>query len=148
MTNSPFCGIVYILQERGFCFMTIQSNPNFLRVSEYKHPVSLSQVLRSVPTYHLHERASRVHTAIMINNGAEIDRAFLVDKGHPNGAEIHYVTKNGCIFICNSHTFRFITVLIARPNQVQRLYAACGLTPNPSIIARCCENVKKNLNNL
>lgn len=128
--------------------MTVCENRNFLRVAEYKHNVSLQQVLSSIPTSHSQERTERIRTAIKVNSGAEIDRCFLVDKGHVNGPEIHYVTRNGCIFICNSRTKKFITVLIARPNQVIRLYKACGLFAPSEIVYNCKLNVEKNLNKI
>jgi hypothetical protein len=54
-----------------------------------------------------------------IGIGKEI-ATFRVDKGHPNGAELHTVTTNGIIVIRNERTNKMITKLIARPNQIKR----------------------------
>lgn len=53
-------------------------------------------------------------------------RGFEWDRGHENGAEIHWVMDNGVIFIANKRTGKFVTVLIGRPAQVERYYAAIG----------------------
>lgn len=45
---------------------------------------------------------------------------FVVDKGHPNGAERHEITTTGIIVIYNNRTDKMITKLIARPNQITR----------------------------
>ena len=48
--------------------------------------------------------------------------SFYWDRGHQNGAEIHTVTSTGLIIIKNYRTKNIVTVLIARPNQIKRLY--------------------------
>lgn len=45
-----------------------------------------------------------------------------VDKGHPNGAELHTVTTTGIIIIRNERTGKMITKLIARPGQIRRYF--------------------------
>lgn len=56
-----------------------------------------------------------------IGQGNIID-SFVVDKGHPSGAEIHSVTDTAIIIIHNQRTSKLITELIARPEQLRRLY--------------------------
>lgn len=48
--------------------------------------------------------------------------SFVVDRGHPGGAEIHSVTDTAIIIIHNQKTNKLITELIARPEQLRRLY--------------------------
>lgn len=66
---------------------------------------------------------------------------------------MHCVTQKGIIFILNKrkyekHQHSFITVLLARPNQVIRLYKECGLcTPN-NIIEKTKEYVEIGANKL
>lgn len=45
-----------------------------------------------------------------------------VDKGHPNGPELHTVTTTGIIIIRNKRTNKMITKLIARPSQISRYF--------------------------
>jgi len=45
-----------------------------------------------------------------------------VDRGHPNGAELHTVTTTGIIIIRNKRTNKMITKLIARPSQIGRYF--------------------------
>lgn len=45
--------------------------------------------------------------------------SFVVDRGHPNGPEIHSVTDTGIIVVHNQRTGKMVTKLIARPGQVK-----------------------------
>ena len=54
-----------------------------------------------------------------IGVGKEV-KTVRVDKGHPNGPELHTITSNGIIIIRNERTHKMITKLIARPNQIRR----------------------------
>ena len=56
-----------------------------------------------------------------IGKGFVVD-SFVVDRGHPSGAEIHNVTDTAIIIIHNQRTHKLITELIARPEQLRRLY--------------------------
>lgn len=49
-----------------------------------------------------------------------------VDRGHKNGNEIHVITDTAIIKIYNTRTKKHITDLIARPNQIKRVYNAKG----------------------
>ena len=49
-----------------------------------------------------------------------------VNRGHKNGTEIHVVTDTAIIKIYNARTRRHVTDLIARPNQIKRVYNAKG----------------------
>lgn len=59
----------------------------------------------------------------VIGRGRIID-TFRWDKGHPNGAELHYITDTGIIIIRNERTLKYVTMLIARPQQIRRYYQA------------------------
>lgn len=50
-----------------------------------------------------------------------------VDRGHKNGTEIHVVTDSGIVKIYNTRTKKHVTDLIARPNQIKRVYYAKGM---------------------
>ena len=132
--------------------MTITENKNFISVSEYKTKLSIKDIENAYETEHLSfERLERLELARKLNSEydkdkkcvqAEIDRIFLVDKGHKAGMELHCVTKKGIIFILNERKYRngnnsFITALIGRPNQVKRLYEACNLTVAEKILNKC-----------
>jgi hypothetical protein len=49
-----------------------------------------------------------------------------IDRKHKNGTEIHVVTDSGIIKIYNARTRMHVTDLIARPNQIIRVYRARG----------------------
>lgn len=65
------------------------------------------------------DRKIREELIQKIGLGKEIG-TFRVDKGHPNGAELHTVTDTGIIIIRNERTHKMVTKLIARPNQIKR----------------------------
>lgn len=49
-----------------------------------------------------------------------------VDRGHKNGTEIHVITDTAIIKVYNIRTKKHVTDLIARPNQIKRVYHAKG----------------------
>lgn len=131
--------------------MTLAENKNFESISLYK-TLNIEEITSTLPTEHLSkERQSRFELALRLNRAyrkdksftqAEIDKVFLIDKGHVAGKEIHIVTKKGIIFILNERKFlngynSFITILLGRPNQVKRLYDACKLDCPIEILDFC-----------
>ena len=54
-------------------------------------------------------------------DGRVVD-GFVVDKGHPNGAEFHFITDNGLIIVHNLLTGKLVTKLLAREWQIRRYY--------------------------
>ena len=96
-------------------------------------------------------RAARIAKALELDKNPEIDQMFLVDKGHRDGMEVHVVTKNGLIYVYNNMKLfmgqqALVTILIARPNQVKRLYEACHLSVLPEILDKCEEYKEKGFN--
>ena len=90
--------------------------------------VTYSQIKRKVVytmlcTNHFeNDRKTRIQfTNDVIGVGKIVDK-FIVDRGHINGREIHNITDTGLIIIQNERTQKFVTVLIARPNQIKRYY--------------------------
>ena len=61
--------------------------------------------------------------------GGKIIKSFVVDKGHKDGLEVHYLTSTGLIIIKNKRTKKLITKLIARPQQIKRYYKASNKSP-------------------
>lgn len=132
--------------------MTTKDNKSFVSVKEFYMPLSIEDIKGQLPTEHLsEERQNRIDFAFKLNRvyakdksfvQAEADKVFLVDKGHKDGKEIHFVTKKGIIFILNEQKFlygknSFVTVLLGRPNQIKRLYEACNLVVSENIIDYC-----------
>ena len=67
------------------------------------------------------DRAQREALIAQIGEGAII-ATFTVDKGHPNGPELHSITDTGIIIIRNKRTKKLVTKLIARPGQIKRYF--------------------------
>lgn len=72
------------------------------------------------------ERDRFIHNVIGI--GRVID-SFVVDRGHVKGPEIHNITDTAVIMIYNQKTKRLITEIVARPEQLRRLYGERGEKP-------------------
>lgn len=132
--------------------MTTKENPAFLSVEKYLH-IPLNEVLNAARTIHgATDRMERIElTKSYLLPDDRIHQVFRVDKGHPAGPELHCVTLSGLIFILNERKYLrghpcFITVLFGRPNQVQRLYEACGLTAPEEMLRKCISYQTEGLN--
>lgn len=137
--------------------MNVKQNRNFVSVKRYRH-ILIKDILSACHTLHMDaERKERIDLAVKLNQyildgkQAEVDAVFLIDKGHKDGKELHCVTKRGIIFILNEskyikHENSFITALIARPNQVKRLYNDVGLKASQDILDKCERNQIAGLN--
>lgn len=79
-------------------------------------------IISSRNTAHIYERTRRMWQVerLISEEKAEPIRAFLIDKGHRNGNEIHVIYNNGIVRIYNERTLKHITDLIARESQVKR----------------------------
>lgn len=92
------------------------------------------------------ERQSRnqfIHSAIGLGNVLD---SFVVDRGHPAGAEVHKVTDTAIIIIENQQTQRLVTELIARPEQLRRLYRSEGREPPRNVLNLAYEHNKQRYN--
>lgn len=134
--------------------MTIAENKNFVSVSLYDICLPFYMIVEWGKTLHMNnERQRRISYAFRcLEKYDHIIATFLVDKNHPAGKELHCVTKSGVIFILNERKFKekrpcFITALIARPNQVARLYEHCGMEAPEAVLRKCEKNVKRHFNN-
>jgi len=76
----------------------------------------------------------------------KIIRSFVVDKRHKDGAEIHSITDTGLIIIRNIYSGKIITKLIARPNQLNRLYQNIEQSPPKWLIDLAMKHEKLNYN--
>lgn len=54
---------------------------------------------------------------------------FIVDRGHPKGAERHCITSDGIIIVYNLNSGKLVTKLLARPQQIKRYYENSGREP-------------------
>lgn len=97
----------------------------------------------------LHYTRDRASRRAVINNvvgyGRDIFSA-VIDRGHVNGAEIHTVTDSGIIKVYNARTHRHITDLIARPNQIKRVYNAAGANAPRWLLDIARDNQMRGLN--
>lgn len=137
--------------------MNIQENENFVSVQLYHKNLYIKEILQQEHTFHLdYEKYKRYNRAIELNkykngNHAKIHITFLVDKNHKDGPELHCVSERGVIFILNKKKYEegrncLITVLLARPNQVIRLYNAIGYYAPKEIVRYCRLNSRHHQN--
>lgn len=92
-------------------------------------------------TKHFKERVYRLNASGM--GIGMVASGFLVDKGHENGMEEHYITTTGLIIIRNHNSGQAITILVARPEQVKRYYDELGHLL-PSKILKVAERNRSN----
>ena len=83
----------------------------------------------------------------VVGVGTIIDK-FIVDRGHPNGAEIHSITDNGIIIIQNKNTEKLVTMLIARPQQIKRYYIAENKPIPLNVVRIAYEHLLKGYNEI
>ena len=69
-----------------------------------------------------------------------------VDRGHKNGSEIHIVTDTAIIRIYNTRTRKHVTDLIARPNQIKRVYNSKGQKAPKWLLDIAYENQNRGFN--
>lgn len=80
-------------------------------------------------TYHFMKRVNRI--AVSGLGMGTVVRGFIVDKGHENGLEEHYITSTGLIIVRNHRTHKAVTVLVARMGQIKRYFKAMHMfTPD------------------
>lgn len=60
---------------------------------------------------------------------------FLVDNGHRNGAERHFINENGLAYIYNDKSKKFITITHLRSGQLYHYFKSTD-TPIPMDIKR------------
>ena len=73
-------------------------------------------------TKHYQEDRQKREALIQKIGYGKIVKSAVVDKGHPNGPEIHTISSTGIITIMNQKTHKIITRLIARPQQIRRYW--------------------------
>lgn len=73
---------------------------------------------------------------------------FIVDRGHPNGAERHELSDTGIVTIYNVRTNKLITKLIVNPNQLRRYYETVGQTAPEDILQLAYEHKRKGYNHV
>lgn len=82
-----------------------------------------------------------------IDVGAVLD-SFEIDRGHPGGVEIHSVTDTAIIIIHNKITGKLITKLIARPEQLRRLYRSQNRVPPRKVLKLAYQHNRKKFNEI
>lgn len=68
-----------------------------------------------------------------VGDGNIVDE-FVIDRGHPCGKELYRVTDTAIIVVHNLSTNKLITKLVARPEQLRRLYHSMGKEPPRKIL--------------
>lgn len=93
-------------------------------------------------TNHINSRSERLRIAntLIFSEKASLIGYYVIDTGHVNGLEVHAVYNNGVIKIYNLRTSKFITVLIARVNQMKRY-------PNIEITKTMKRKIKSHVQN-
>ena len=113
------------------------------------NPVSFDE--QTLTSHFNNERGERV--SLVSSRVSDPLYSFVVNTGHPHGYEIHTITERAEIVIQNKMTMKVVTVLFARPPQINRYWRNLGKkTPNDetfSLVSRYAQNnLDRNLNNI
>lgn len=95
--------------------------------------------------HYINDRQTREALIKEIGYGKQI-RQFTIDKGHPNGAEIHTLSDTGIYTVYNARTLKMVTRWVARVGQVKRFYEN-GTTPE-DILRIAKEHERLGYNNI
>lgn len=98
-----------------------------------------------VSVHYFEDRQQRESLINEVGEGRVVD-SFLVDHHHKDGKEIHNVTDTGIVIIQNYNTKIIITKIIARPNQIRRLYSSAGKKVPRSILRQTFKHTLNNMN--
>lgn len=85
-------------------------------------------------TIHWLKHKTRLELIKNVVGLGDVVETFLVDKGHPNGKELHTITTTGIIVVRNAVTGYYVTALIARPGQIFRYYNSEGRVPPEQVM--------------
>lgn len=110
---------------------------------------ALNYTRSNLETLHLEERDSRKDIYEELSED-HIYAAFLVDKQHVNGLEVHVMYSSGKIKFYNEKSKKLISLIAARPGQIRR-YFHKHLWNSPEIkklTKTAYDNSQKNLNNV
>lgn len=100
-------------------------------------------------THYTYYRQNRTKSIRLIGGQGRLYTAFLVDRGHPDGPEIHSITDNAIIIIHNANTNKLVTQLIARPGQIRRYFSEEQIDSDEklqAIINKAWEHQKMHIN--
>lgn len=81
-----------------------------------------------------------------LNASDKVVAAFLWDRGHKDGPEVHFITESAKDIIINADSKRLITILNCRENQIRRLFDPLQQTVPIAIIKLARRNNDLHLN--
>ena len=79
-----------------------------------------------------------------VYNNAGVFKCFEVNKNHPNGNEIHTIGYDAIISIYNKGSRKYITALVARPQQIKRYFNTKLSEEYSKEISEICKIALKN----
>lgn len=83
----------------------------------------------------------------LCGDGHVID-SFIVNRNHPNGEEVHCVTDHAVIIIFNKNSGKLCTKLLARKNQIKRLYQGVNEQPPRWLLELAMEHERLGYNKI
>ena len=107
---------------------------------------TIDNIMYGTETKHIAERTKRIALVerLLINEGAKPCGAYIINKGHRNGYEIHVIYNNGIIRIYNQKTGKHITDLIARIPQMERY----GIKVTKTMRKKINKHIKAGMNQI
>lgn len=96
-------------------------------------------------TNHFHERVTR-YEAYAPFLTSRFYKAFIVDRGHIGGQEIHVINRQAVVTIYNKTTGKIITVEALRPAQLRRYHEQTNTPMDWTVHHNAARNTKNDMN--
>ena len=94
--------------------------------------------MEKITNHYTKDRKKRERKIQEIGQGTVVLTVLVrTGKSYPEEWERQKVTDNGIILVYNPYTDRLVTKLIARKNQVSRLYKAIGKAAPQDLLEKC-----------
>lgn len=123
---------------------------NKMNISYLKDNYSVSSY--SFSKHLKYDRLERFKTYLKSVKEFDFISAFIVNKKHKNGLEVHAIDKNGFIVVFNFKSKKIITVISATPYQIERYYKKLNSKMNDEVLKAIKtsdeRNKKYNFNNI
>ena len=96
----------------------------------------------TISQHWIQDRSDRANRIRAIGGTGNIIARVNIDRGHPNGPEIHCITDNAMIIVYNAWSGKQVTTMIARPGQLRRY----GINIPNQIIVKAQQHQKMGYN--
>lgn len=98
--------------------------------------------------HYTNDRVKREEKIMELGQGKKLAsfRVRCPQKSYPKDWEVQTVTDNGIIIVYNAYSGKLVTKLIARKNQIDKLYRAVGKVAPMEVLEKAMEHERLGYN--